>query len=77
MTNFFRQKVYLIAATPQLIKNAAPTLTRLGGKQLRPFAWVFPWTGNIGEFYTHLEKTHSELCKESVITELNGGDFSG
>jgi hypothetical protein len=70
-----QEKVFLIAAPPSLISEAAAVFADQGGKQVRPFALLLPWRGTFGELRLQLHSTNSELSSVSVIAELNGGDF--
>jgi len=75
MKEVFQERVFLIAAPPLMMFGAQTLFANLGGKQLRPFAWVLPWRGTLGELRWQLQSTNADLGSASVIAELNGGDF--
>jgi hypothetical protein len=47
-------KVYVIASEPSSMRSVAPALESLGGKSVRPFAWVLPWVGTASQLRRRL-----------------------
>jgi len=70
-----KEKVSLIVAPPLLIGDATPFLTGQGGKPVRDFAWIIPWSSTLDDLRWQLAAVHSELGTAAVITQLEGGDF--